>query len=126
MIKKWRKPLLRHNKLTKWKWLVSYPKNLKIGKNVDIGAFCYLQAEEGICIGDNAQIGSHCSIYSVSTIGDKRGIVKIGKNCKIGSHSVIMPGVNIGDNAVIGAFSFVKRNIPKGRMAYGVPAKVIL
>jgi acetyltransferase-like isoleucine patch superfamily enzyme len=47
------------------------------------------------------------------------------KNCKIGSHSVIMPGVTIGENAIIGAFSFVNRNVPDNVVAASVPVKVI-
>ena len=35
-------------------------------------------------------VGSHCSIYSNSTIDEKSGPVKLGNNCKIGSHSTIM------------------------------------
>lgn len=74
---------------------------------------------------DNVQIGSHCSIYSISTIDNKFGKVLIKRNCKIGSHSVIMPKVVIGENSVIGAFSFVNKDIPDNVIAYGVPAKVI-
>ena len=49
----------------------------------------------------------------------------IGGNCKIGSHSAIMPGVTIGENSIIGAFSFVNRDIPDNVVAVGVPAEVI-
>lgn len=77
------------------------------------------------CSEDFVQIGSHCSIYSVSTIDAKQGPVLLKKNCRIGSHSVVMPGVTIGINAVVGAFSFVNRDIPEGAVAYGVPVKVI-
>ena len=38
---------------------------------------------------------------------------------------MVMPGVTIGINAVVGAFSFVNRDIPDGAVAYGVPVKVI-
>jgi acetyltransferase-like isoleucine patch superfamily enzyme len=51
--------------------------------------------------------------------------VVLKKNCKIGSHSVIMPGVTIGENSIVGACSFVSRNIPDNAMAYGVPAKIV-
>ena len=71
------------------------------------------------------QIGSHCSIYSVSTIDDKEGTVTLKENCKIGTHSVIMPGVIVGQNSIIGAFSFVNKDIPDNVTAVGVPAKVI-
>ena len=44
-------------------------------------------------IEDDVQIGSHCSIYSGSTIDGKQGPVVLKRNCKIGTHSFIMPGV---------------------------------
>ena len=74
---------------------------------------------------DNVQIGSHCSIYSISTIDNKEGAVVLKNNCKIGSHTVIMPGLTVGKNSVIGACSFVNKNIPDNVIAAGVPAKVI-
>ena len=52
------------------------------------------------------------------------GKVTIEENVCIGSHSVIMPGVTIGKNSVIGAFSFVNKDIPKNVVAFGVPARV--
>jgi acetyltransferase-like isoleucine patch superfamily enzyme len=79
----------------------------------------------GVVIGDGVQIGSHCSIYSVSTIDDKAGEVRLDRNCRIGSHTVIMPGVRIGENAIVAACSFVNRDIPADVVAGGVPAKVL-
>ncbi len=73
---------------------------------------------------DEVQIGSHCAIYSLSTIDGKEGPVLLKRNCRIGSHCVVMPGVTVGENAVVGAFSFVTRDVPAGAVAYGVPAKV--
>ena len=123
--KTWKKPVIKEGKLTKYNWLVAHVKNLQLGDKTDIGAFTYINAKNGVVIEDQVQIGSHCSIYSVSTIDGKEGKVVLKKNCKIGTHSVIMPGVTIGENAVIGAFSFVKENIPPNALAYGVPAKVV-
>ncbi|MCC6019743.1 MAG: hypothetical protein LM601_11970, partial [Candidatus Verstraetearchaeota archaeon] len=73
---------------------------------------------------DFVQIGSHCSIYTISTIDGKKGKVVIKKNARIGSHSVIMPGVTIGENSIIGAFSFVDKDIPANVIAFGVPVKI--
>ena len=81
--------------------------------------------KQGVTIEDYVQIGSHCSIYSVSTIDNREGRVVLKRNCKIGSHSVIMPGVTVGENAVVGAFSFINGDIPDNSVAMGVPAKVI-
>ena len=69
------------------------------------------------------QIGSHCSIYSHSTIDEKEGPVHLKKNCKIGTHSTIMPNVTIGVNSIVGAYSFVNKNIPDNELWIGVPAK---
>jgi len=123
--KNWQPPLIEEGKLTKYNWLVQGVDNFKLGDQTDIGAFVYINAQKGVIIEDSVQIGSHCSIYSVSTIDNKEGKVTLKKNCKIGSHSVIMPGVNVGENSVVGAFSFVNKDIPANVMAFGVPAKVI-
>ena len=122
--KDWKKPVIKEGKLTKYNWLVQNVKDLKLGKNTDIGAFTYINAKYGVVIEDEVQIGSHCSIYSVSTIDDKKGKVILKKNCKIGSHSVIMPNVTIGKNSVIGAFSFVNKDIPDNVIAFGIPVKI--
>lgn len=121
---KWRKPLIREGKLNKYNWMVQHTDKFKLGKNTDIGAFTYINAKNEVVIEDGAQIGSHCSIYSVSTIDKKEGKVILKKNCKIGSHSLIMPGVTVGENAVVGAFSFVNKDIPADVMAFGVPVKI--
>ncbi len=121
----WKAPVIEHNKLTIYNWLVQYPEGLSLGSHTDIGAFTYINARHGVTIEPEVQIGSHCSIYSVSTIDDKAAPVVLKRKCRIGSHSTIMPGVTIGENAVIGAHSFVSKDIPANCVAYGVPAKVV-
>jgi|TARA_B110000438_G_C15561344_1_gene541297 acetyltransferase-like isoleucine patch superfamily enzyme len=119
----WEKPIIKHAKLTKYNYIVQYPENLKLGRNFDIGSFTYINSQYGVEIKDFVQIGSHCSIYSNSTIDNKKGSVTLEKNCKIGTHSTIMPGVTIGQNSVIAAYSFVTKNIPNNEVWEGVPAK---
>ena len=123
--KKWTKPSLKNNELTQWNWMVQHPENLSLGEMSDIGAFTYINAKNGVEIGQSVQIGSHCSIYSYSSIDDKNGQVFIGKGACVGSHTTIMPGVKIGANAIVGAHSFVNKDIPENATAYGVPAKVV-
>ncbi|NPV50422.1 MAG: acyltransferase [Candidatus Methanofastidiosum sp.] len=123
--KNWIPPVIENGKLTKYNWVVQNSNNFQLGYRTDIGAFSYINAKNGVTIEDYVQVGSHCSIYSVSTIDNKEGKVILKKNCRIGSHSTIMPGVTIGENSIIGAYSFVKDYIPPSVLAYGVPAKVI-
>lgn len=121
----WEQPAIEEGKPTKWNWLVQNAANFKLGKYTDIGAFCYINAKNGVTIEDNVQLGSHVSVYSISTIDDKEGPVILKENCRIGTHSTIMPGVTVGRNSVIGAYSLVTRDIPDNVLAYGVPAKVM-
>ena len=122
---KWTPPAIQHGKPTKYGWIVSHPAKFVLGKGTDIGAFTYIQAEEGVELKELAQLGSHCSVYSVSTIDNKRGKVVIGRNARIGSHTVIMPGVKIGANTVVGAMSFVNRDLPSNVLAYGSPVRIV-
>ncbi len=123
--KDWEYPKIEEGKPTKYNWVVQHVDQLKLGYKTDIGAFTYINAKFGVTIEDEVQIGSHCSIYSVSTIDGKEGPVVLKKNCKIGTHSAVMPGVTVGENAVVGPFSFVRRDVPENATVIGVPAKVI-
>mgnify|MGYP003683018363 CR=1 FL=1 len=121
----WEYPKIEEGKPTKYNWVVQNLKGFTLGFCTDIGAFTYINALHKVVIEDDVQIGSHCSIYSISTIDDYYGKVILKKNCKIGSHTTILPGVSIGTNSIIGAHSLVNKDIPSNAVAFGVPAKVV-
>ena len=121
----WEYPEIEEGKPTKYNWVVQNKDRLELGYKTDIGAFTYINARHGVIIEDFVQIGSHCSIYSISTIDKKEGQIWLKKGCSIGSHSVVMPGVTVGKNSIIGAFSFVNGDIPDNVIAVGIPARVI-
>ena len=121
----WKYPEIEDGKPTKYNWGVQNLAGLNLGINTDIGAFSYINAKYKVVIEDEVQIGSHCSIYSVSTIDNSSGKVVLKNNCRIGSHSTILPGVSIGKNSIIGAHSLVNKDIPDNVVAFGVPAKVM-
>jgi len=120
----WRPPAVEHGRLTEWNWMVQHPEHFALGRDTDIGAFTYINARYGVVIEDDVQIGSHCAIYSQSTIDGKDAPVTLKRNCRIGSHTTIMPGVTVGENAIVGAHSFVNRDIPDNTVAFGCPARV--
>lgn len=106
-----------------------------IGDNVWIGAFVYIGAH--VEIGDNVSISNGVQIFdhdnswhrvSEGVIEKSSGSVHIGSFTQIGANSVILAGSNnirIGDHCIIGALSFVNKNIPNFTVASGSPARVV-
>ena len=121
----WTPPEIEERKLNQYHWLVLHKEKLQLGKNTDLGAFTLLDASEGVIIEDGVKIGSHCAIYSRTDIDQKKGKVIIKRNAGIGSHCVIMPGVTIGEQAIIGAMSFVNKDIPANEVWVGCPARFL-
>ena len=108
--KDWKPPEMIHNVETKWHWLPYHPENIRIGKNVDIGAYCLLQGKEGIIIEDDVQIGSGCKIYSVDSERDISGLIHIKKGVLIGANCVILPRK--------GKVHVISKNIKAGSVVY--------
>lgn len=123
--KQWQAPVFDKNDMTKWNWMCQHREKFQLGKNTDIGAFTYINAKYGVIIENEVQIGSHCAIYSDNTIDNIQGKITIKQGARIGSHTIILPGVTIGENALVGAHSLVKRDIPTKAKYAGVPAKPI-
>ena len=109
---------------------------LIIGKRVHVGFFSIIAAKERVEIGDDALIAEHVSVRDsqhrydqyplpVAEQGFDVAPVKIGKSVWVGTKVTILPGVEIGDYAIIGAGSVVTHSIPSGKIAVGVPARVV-
>lgn len=109
-----------------------------VGEFVSVGSGTIIQSGVGITtnaelgrfllIDINATIGHDVSVGDYSTIStgvNLAGGVSIGSECWIGSGSVIIEDVFIGDGVLLGAGSVVTRDIPPGKLAYGVPARVV-
>lgn len=101
--------------------------------NSKIGKFCSISWN--VTIGATSHpystISSHAfpyTPYAGNFVKEKiKNDVKtnIGNDVWIGCNSVIMPGINIGDGAVIGAGSVVTKDIEPYAIYGGVPAKLI-
>jgi acetyltransferase EpsM len=87
----------------------------------------------GIHVGENVVIHAASTVGHDSEIGDHvfispgvhtAGQVKIERRAYIGPGAVISSGCVVGEGAVIGAGSVVIKDIPGGKLAFGVPARV--
>lgn len=91
---------------------------VKVGKNCWIGPNVILDGTGGLEIGDNCTISAGVHIYTHNSIERKKikyNKVLIGEKTYIGPNSVIQMGVVIGSNVIVGALSFVNKNIPNNK-----------
>lgn len=104
----------------------------KIGKGCMIGSY--------VGIGVETTIGDFCLIQSKATIGHDVHIadyaridcnvvliagVNVGNDVCIHTSAVINHDVSLGDGSIVGAMSFVIRNVKAGQTVFGNPAKKI-
>jgi acetyltransferase-like isoleucine patch superfamily enzyme len=107
--------------------------DVRVGKNVWIGPYTVLDGSGGgLIIGDNCDICAGVHIYTHNTVQRiinktdiERAPVFIGNNVYIGPNAIVSMGCNIGSHVVIGANSFVYKNIASNTKVFGSPAKVI-
>ena len=94
----------------------------KLGLNVQINSK-YCADLSLLEIGDNAVIGGHATVIAHSL--EVRGLilkkVRIGRNAIIGLNTIVLPGADIGDRAVVGAGAFVPKDtkVPPGMVYLG-------
>lgn len=109
-------------------------RNTRVEPYVHVGPYCII---------NNAEIGSYSSIapqvqiggmehpyWDVSTstyLSDeaKQEFTSIGHDVWIGAAAIIKAGVKIGNGAVIGANSFVNKDVPPYAIVVGSPAKIL-
>lgn len=110
--------------------------------NVFIGQFNFIEATNGVFIGEGCQITNYVSIITHSShiairlYGDQyrttpnpiaynEGKVHIGKYSFIGPHVTIMPNTTIGKGSIVASHSLVKGTFPDFAIIGGTPASVI-
>lgn len=95
--------------------------------NVQIAGGLSLPHANGVVIHSDAKIGPNCVIFQQVTIGtrdDSRAPV-IGGHVDIGAGARIIGNVYIGNHAKIGANAVVLTDVPAGKTAVGIPARII-
>lgn len=104
--------------------------NSKIGFNVII----YASKGAGVYIGKNVAIAANCYIIDANhTLSSDRmehpndsvEKIVIRDNVWLGANCVCAKGSSIGYGSVLGACSFLNRNLPDHVVAVGSPAKII-
>jgi serine O-acetyltransferase len=81
----------------------------------------------GIVIHPEVKIGPNCLIFQQVTIGTRTefGTPDIGGHVDIGAGAKILGEIKIGNHAQVGANAVVMQDIPAGKIAVGVPARIL-
>ena len=120
---------------------IDHPKKFDVGDNVYIGHHCFIEASNGVKMGEGCQltnfitITSHSSHDSIRLYGDAyhggdlkgyvKGPIEIGAYTFIGPYTTIMPNTTIGKGCLISAYSFLQGHYPDFSIIKGSPAKVV-
>lgn len=120
-------------------WMVHFTSkvvgDIEIGENVwksfALSGGCYIQAANGLYIGDNTIFAAGVRIISANhklndfNIFERSQPIIVGNNCWIGANAVILPGVHLGDNVIVAAGAVVTKSFPSNTIVGGIPAKKI-
>lgn len=109
---------------------------LHIGKGVIIGDNAILDARSGLKIGDNVNLSSNVSIYTLQhdhrdpyfccpDPKTKKMSVEIDNRAWLGSNVIVLPGVHIGEGAVCCAGCVVTKDVEPYTIVAGIPAKKV-
>ena len=109
------------------------PEKIHIGKGAIIGDNSILDGRCGLYIGDNVNFSTGVNIWtlqhdmndSMFRCNDKGGEVRIGDRAWVSTRTIILPGVNIGEGAVIAAGAVVTKDCEEYSVYGGIPAKKI-
>lgn len=108
---------------------------LKIGRKVYIARNIMIDLAEDVEVGDFSILCSKTLFVSHTDFAHsplkkrispmKRGTIRIGRGAFIASNTMIAHSTTIGECAIVGASSFVDKDVPPFTFVAGTPARVI-
>lgn len=115
-------------------FLCDYGRNIHAGARLFVNFGCIVLDCAAVTIGDDVQIATGVQIITATHPLDPvermsgwemARPVQVGHRAWIGSGAILLPGVSVGDDAVVGAGAVVTRDVPRGAVVAGNPARVI-
>ena len=110
-----------------YKVLIRWMFGIDIPDEVTIGTGLRVYHGMGLVVHTECMIGINVLLRHNTTIGQKHEngkVPSIGDNVDIGAHSIILGDIKIGNNCIIGAGTFIDKDLPNDSIAYGNPLKI--
>ncbi|MBN2105282.1 acyltransferase [bacterium] len=107
------------------------PWKIEIGENTIIGNHATLDGRGELLIGNNVNISSEVSIWTVQhkvncpDFSSEKGKVIVNDYVWLSTRCIILPGAEIGRGGIVAAGAVVTKNIPPNVIVGGVPANKI-
>ena len=128
--------------LGRWSWLGdgckirAHEGVIEIGAKSVLGQECTLSAYQHISVGRECIIADRTMMidFDHGTAEVERPIraqgiykrdVRVGHNVWIGYGACLLRGVTVGDNAVVGTYAVVTKDVPANAVVGGAPARVL-
>ncbi|QTD47480.1 acyltransferase [Ottowia testudinis] len=109
---------------------------IRIGARTIVNVGSYLSGEGGLEIGADVLVGAHAKLLSAGHAIDEgdeiiarnritRASIVIEDGAWIGAGATVLEGVTIGRGAVVAAGALVRKDVPAGMVAVGMPARIV-
>lgn len=103
---------------------------IELPYTVQLGRRVIIEHQSAIVIHGQTVIGDDSVIRQGVTIGNRyldrpTEAPRLGKRVNVGAGAKILGAVTLGDDANVGANAVVLKDVPAGKTAVGIPAKII-
>lgn len=109
---------------------------LSIGNRCFLGDGVMVDVRGGVTLEDDVTISNRTNIVSHINVGfadhplqevypTRESPVLFKRGAYVGTGVIILPGVTVGERSIVGAGAVVTRDVAKGTVVVGVPAKIL-